>query len=88
MSNGQKTTSFMLQGLPNDGNVKTPDDIIEICTSLIATCTLQHAAVNFLQYDVYANVANYPLMLTGSPPTDKVSVYMEYTRREAQPSLN
>ena len=35
--------------------------------------SVSHAAANFSQYDDYAFPANYPAILHGKPPTDKVN---------------
>ena len=64
--------SILFKGLPNDGIIATIDDVIAICTSIIFTCTAQHAAINFCQYDAYAFAPNYPFRLSGKPPKDKV----------------
>lgn len=46
---------------------------MDTVTSIISTCSLAHAAANFQQYDDYAFPPNYPGILHGDPPKDKVS---------------
>ena len=52
-----------LQGIPNDGHFTSLDDIVTTCTSLVFTCSVQHAAVNFAQYDICRGETNW-----GRPP--------------------
>ena len=59
--------------MPGKGRVKTAEEIIEICTIVIFTCSVQHAAVNFGQFDQYGYPPNYPSYLEGTPPTNEVS---------------
>ena len=70
--------SVLFQGIPNGGRFKRVSELALVCTSLIFTCTVQHAAVNFSQYEEYAFPANYPILLSGEPPTDKVRGYVQY----------
>jgi hypothetical protein len=44
-------------------------------TAIIYTCSIAHAAANFQQYDEYGAPLNYPFIMTGTPPTDKVSEF-------------
>lgn len=48
------------------------EDVAMVCTTVLFTCTVQHAAVNFPQYNEYAFPPNYPSVLNGSPPRDKL----------------
>ena len=51
------------------------EDVIEIVTVLIFSASVQHAAVNFEQYDQYGFPPNYPGMLRGDWPRSKVGSY-------------
>ncbi|XP_036361603.1 polyunsaturated fatty acid lipoxygenase ALOX15B-like [Octopus sinensis] len=55
-----------LKGLPmkdGKGHVSSKEDLKWIVSVIIFTCSVSHAAVNFLQYDEYGHPANYPSML-------------------------
>lgn len=69
-----ETCWYVGQGVPGDGRFRRPEDIGVVCTSLIFTCSVLHSAVNSPQYNEYGFPPNYPLILNGSPPTDKVLV--------------
>ncbi|WAQ94822.1 LOX5-like protein [Mya arenaria] len=59
-------------GVPgSDGKFTTRDQFITVLTSIIYTCSVGHASVNFKQYDEYAFPMNYPSWLKGDPPKDK-----------------
>ncbi|CAI9728551.1 polyunsaturated fatty acid lipoxygenase ALOX15B-like [Octopus vulgaris] len=54
------------KGLPmkdGKGHVSSKEDLKWIVSVIIFTCSVSHAAVNFLQYDEYGHPANYPSML-------------------------
>lgn len=61
-----------IKGLPGQGKLRRVEDLIMICTNVIFTCSVQHAAVNFPQYNEYAFPPNYPSMLNKSPPKDRL----------------
>jgi hypothetical protein len=63
----------MLQGVPGNGSFTSKDQLYLVLTSIIYTCSVAHASTNFPQYDEYAFPPNYPALLTGKPPTDKVN---------------
>ncbi|CAH1793219.1 unnamed protein product [Owenia fusiformis] len=58
-----------LKGLPE--TIATVNDISSIVTPLIFQASVQHAAVNFNQYDEYSFPPNYPGFMDGQPPRDK-----------------
>lgn len=62
-----------MKGVPNNGDFQTVDDVIKVITSIIFTCSVQHA-INFLQYDEYGFPPNYPALLQAKLPTDKSHV--------------
>lgn len=60
-----------MKGLPNDGVLERVDELVEITTFVIHTCSVQHAAVNFPQYDHMSYVPNMPLASYRPAPTSK-----------------
>jgi arachidonate 5-lipoxygenase len=59
-------------GIPgNSGKFISKPQLITVCTCLIYTCSVGHAATNFKQYDEYAFPPNYPTKLSGCPPRSK-----------------
>jgi arachidonate 15-lipoxygenase len=60
-----------LKGLPGDGAIQRLADLIEVVTFVIYTCSVQHAAVNFPQYDHMSYVPNMPLAGYRPAPTSQ-----------------
>jgi arachidonate 15-lipoxygenase len=60
-----------LQGLPNNGSMQRIEDLVEVVTFVIYTCSVQHAAVNYPQYDCMSYVPNMPLAGYRPAPTSK-----------------
>ena len=60
------------QGVPEAGKFPSTEELIMTLTSIMYACTVGHAAVNGPQYDEYAFLPNYPALLKGEPPRDKV----------------
>ncbi|ESP02741.1 hypothetical protein LOTGIDRAFT_224684 [Lottia gigantea] len=58
-------------GVPNDGELKTKEDISLLFTSVIVTCSVMHCATNFPIYQNYAFPPNYPATMRGVPPSTK-----------------
>ncbi|KAH3795315.1 hypothetical protein DPMN_148865 [Dreissena polymorpha] len=56
-----------------NGKFTSRDQLIQVVTSIIYTCSAGHAGVNFKQYDEYAFPMNYPSKMRGKPPSDKRS---------------
>ncbi|CAI9737991.1 allene oxide synthase-lipoxygenase protein [Octopus vulgaris] len=63
-----------VQGLPmkdGKGHVSSKEELKDILAVIIFTCSVTHAAVNFLQYEEYGFPANYPSMLRSPLLKDK-----------------
>jgi arachidonate 15-lipoxygenase len=60
-----------LRGIPNGGSIQTVGELIDVLTFVIYTCSVQHAAVNFPQYDCMSYVPNMPLAGYRPAPTSK-----------------
>ncbi|RYZ42927.1 MAG: lipoxygenase [Myxococcaceae bacterium] len=51
--------------------LKRVADLVDILTTVLFTVSVQHAAVNYLQYEHYAFVPNAPLCMRKAPPAKK-----------------
>jgi arachidonate 15-lipoxygenase len=60
-----------VSGLPNGGAIRTVAELADLLTFVIYTASVQHAAVNFPQYDCMSYVPNMPLAAYRPPPTEK-----------------
>jgi arachidonate 5-lipoxygenase len=56
------------------GKFTTREQVCLTLTSVIFTCSVQHAAANFRQYEDYAYPPCNPLKLHGGPPNNKQDV--------------
>lgn len=65
------TDGGRLQGLPNNGVIRRIDELIDLTSYVIFTSSVQHAAVNFPQYDLMSYVPNMPLANYRPAPTTK-----------------
>ncbi|KAK3873952.1 hypothetical protein Pcinc_021076 [Petrolisthes cinctipes] len=62
-----------LQNVPGNSEegFTTVDEVIDVVTVIISTCSLGHAAANFQQYEQYGFVPNYPGILLSGIPKEK-----------------
>ena len=60
-----------IAGLQNDGTMSRRDHLANVLTMIIFTCSVQHAAVNFPQYDLMSYVPSMPLAAYAPAPTKK-----------------
>jgi arachidonate 15-lipoxygenase len=60
-----------LKGIGQDGKIHTREDLIDTLTLVIHTCSVQHAAVNFPQYDLMSYAPAMPLASYRPAPTSK-----------------
>jgi len=66
-----------MKGIPDGGRFQTNAALIKTLSSFIFTCSAQHSATNFSQYDQYGYPPNYPAYLYGEPPKHKNSQLSE-----------
>ncbi|XP_071487669.1 polyunsaturated fatty acid 5-lipoxygenase-like [Diadema antillarum] len=62
-----------IKGIPGNGLFKNGQQLTELLTSIIYTCSAGHAAVAFTQYENYGLLPFYPGYLRSSPPKDKAA---------------
>ena len=60
-----------MHGIPNAGSIQTINQLNDLLTFVIYTSSVQHAAVNFPQYDRMSYVPNMPLSSYRPVPTQK-----------------
>ncbi|HTU18388.1 MAG TPA: lipoxygenase family protein [Gemmataceae bacterium] len=60
-----------IAGLQNDGTMSRLDYLAEVLTMILFTSSVQHAAVNFPQYDLMSYVPSMPLAAYAPAPTKK-----------------
>ena len=53
-------------------------------TTIIYTCSVSHASTNFPQYEEYGFPPNYPGMLRGIPPKNKVGLVLRDRQIEGE----
>ncbi|GFO15927.1 allene oxide synthase-lipoxygenase protein-like [Plakobranchus ocellatus] len=63
---------FGILGVPGNGQIQTRQQLEQIVTCIVYTCSVSHASTNFPQYEEYAFPPNYPGLLRGRPPSDAV----------------
>ena len=66
-----------VQGHGFPKKINTRDELIERCTVIIFTGSVQHSSVNFGQYAYYGYVPNSPLTVREDPPTGKGNDYQQ-----------
>ncbi|CAL4074154.1 unnamed protein product [Meganyctiphanes norvegica] len=54
------------------------EEVVDVLTMIISTCSLGHAASNFQQYEQYGYVPNYPGIIMSELPKEKI----EYTEEK------
>jgi arachidonate 5-lipoxygenase len=62
-------------GVPS--SIDSIEQLVDICTSVMYTCSFTHAAVNFSQWDYYSYVPNRPLIMRKPAPKAKVQITEE-----------
>ncbi|CAL1536624.1 unnamed protein product [Lymnaea stagnalis] len=64
-------------GVPGNGKITTHEQLEQILTCIIFTCSISHGSANFPQYEEYGVPANYPGLLRGKPPNNTKTVTTE-----------
>jgi len=79
------TTAGKMRGFPD--KIKNNEQLVDVLTMIIFTCSIQHAAVNFQQYNYLGWVPNLPLAIyRDSYPKSKKEITMKDVV-EALPSI-
>lgn len=63
-----------IKNLTEDGKLDTRTKLREILTQVIFTCSVQHSAVNFTQWDYMGFVPNMPLALFREPTVGETNI--------------
>jgi arachidonate 15-lipoxygenase len=58
-------------------SLSTVGELVNTLTLILYTCSVQHAAVNFPQYDLMSYIPNMPLAAYAPPPTQKSGATLE-----------
>jgi arachidonate 15-lipoxygenase len=66
-----------IAGLPNGGALRSIRELNDLLTYTVYTCSTQHAAVNFPQYDLMSYTPNMPLAAYRPVPTEKTGATEE-----------
>lgn len=58
-----------LQGIPE---INSMENLVDVLTYFIYTCSVEHSATNFPQYEQYAFPPNFAALLNGQPEDEMV----------------
>jgi len=72
MASPQSEGGCGIKSMPK--KLETVEQLVEICTTIISTCSMGHAAANFQQYEAYGYPPNFPPTLRKMPPQTKVLI--------------
>lgn len=70
MATSQSHGGCGIGGMPE--KLESNEQLVDVCTAIISTCSLAHAGANFQQYEAYGFPPNYPPILNNMPPQYKV----------------
>jgi hypothetical protein len=70
MATSQSHGGCGIGGMPE--SLENNEQLVDVCTAIISTCSLAHAGANFQQYEAYGYVPNYPPILMKMPAQYKV----------------